>query len=267
MSSCSSRASCESGSDVDQCPFSVIVLQSGNTYSYTIPSFCAIHMNLLHVVLHVVLQVDGVNNLDAFVRVGNGVPRFDRQQPTRLLVLNGCIVPVSFLCSEYTCAMEVFLFQVSECSLEICIENMQLHQLGVFVIYEWKWEDIDEHVDGSTSEINTPSSHSPSLPSSPIITNAPVTTTPTVTHIITFKCIRAVRDENQQRALEHAFIARGRGETVRVKLEPEPTNAYDSKAIAFMCMVEGSWKRIGYVVRETLDEVHKAIRQRNILWV
>ena len=131
MSSYSSRASCESGSAVDQYPFSAIVLQSGNTYSYTIPSFCAIHMNLLHVVL----QVDGVNNLDAFVRVGNGVPSFDRQQPTRLLVLNCCIVPVSFLCSEYPCTMEVFLFQVSEFSLEICIENMQLHQLGVF---EWK---------------------------------------------------------------------------------------------------------------------------------
>ena len=113
--------------------------------------------------------------------VGNGVPSFDRQQPTRLLVLNCCIVPVSFLCSEYPCTTEDFMFQVSEFSLEICIENMQLHQLGVFVINEWKWEDIDEHVDGSTSEINTPSPHSPSLPSSPIITNAPVTTTPTVT--------------------------------------------------------------------------------------
>ena len=45
------------------------------------------------------------------------------------------------------------------------------------------------------------------------------------------------------------------------------TNSYDSKAVAFMCMVEGSWQRIGYVVRETLDEVHEAIRQRNILWV
>ena len=97
MSSCSSRASCESS--IDQYPFSVLVLKSGSTYCYTIPSFCAIQMNLLHVVL----QTDGVNNLDAFVHVGNGVPSFDRLQPARLLVVNCCIVPVSFFCCEYLC--------------------------------------------------------------------------------------------------------------------------------------------------------------------
>ena len=99
MSSCSSRASCESSSDIDQYPFSVLVLKSGSTYCYTIPSFCAIQMNLIHVVL----QTDGVNNLDAFVRVGNGVPSFDRLQPARILVVNCCIVPVSFFCCEYLC--------------------------------------------------------------------------------------------------------------------------------------------------------------------
>ena len=90
-----------------------------------------------------------------------------------------------------------------------------------------------------------------------------MTTTPTVTHIVTFKCIGAVSDKKQQKALEHAFVVRARGEIVRVKIEPEPTDSYDSKAVSFMCMVEGSWQRIGYVVRETLDEVHEAIRQRN----
>ena len=147
---------------------------------------------------------------------------------------------------------------------------MQLHPRGVFVIYEWRLEDINEHVDDSASEmesVNSLDTHSSHSPTSSLMTASLVTTTPTVTHIVTFKCIGAVRDEKQQKALEHAFVVRARGEIVRVKIEPEPTNSYDSKAVSFMCMVEGSWQRIGYVVRETLDEVHEAIRQRNILWV
>ena len=81
-----------------------------------------------------------------------------------------------------------------------------------------------------------------------------------MTHVIVFKCIGAVRDEGQQKALEQTFIARRNGETVPVKIEPEPTNPYDSKAIkfCFKCFVGGMWCRIGYIVREVLDEVHEA---------
>lgn len=104
---------------------------------------------------------------------------------------------------------------------------------------------------------------SPSPPLHPIaITNEPI-----VTHTLVFKCIGAVRDEQQQKALERAYMARQAGETVPVKIEPEPTNPYDSKAICFKCMVGGLWCRIGYIVREALDEVHEAIRCRHILWV
>ena len=47
----------------------------------------------------------------------------------------------------------------------------------------------------------------------------------------------------------------------------EPDNQYDSKAIAFMCKLDNSWERIGYVVQEALDEVHEAIRNKKILGV
>ena len=95
------------------------------------------------------------------------------------------------------------LLQVSEFSQEISTENMQLHPRGVFVIYEWRLEDINEHVDDSASEmesVNSLDTHSSHSPTSSLITAALVTTTPTVTHIVTFKCIGAVRDEKQQKA-------------------------------------------------------------------
>jgi len=50
---------------------------------------------------------------------------------------------------------------------------------------------------------------------------------------------------------------------VQVKLQPEPDNRYDSKAIAFLCKIDDSgWVRIGYVVQEVLDEVHEAINKK-----
>ena len=35
----------------------------------------------------------------------------------------------------------LFTLQESEFSLEISIENLKLHPLGVFIIYEWERED------------------------------------------------------------------------------------------------------------------------------
>ena len=54
---------------------------------------------------------------------------------------------------------------------------------------------------------------------------------------------------------------------IPVKLQPEPNNPIDSKAIAFMCKVENDWERIGYVVQEALDDVHEAINTNKILGV
>ena len=48
---------------------------------------------------------------------------------------------------------------------------------------------------------------------------------------------------------------------------PEPQNKYDAKAIAFAIKQDGEWKRVGYVVRETLDSVHEALRNNEIFKV
>lgn len=52
-----------------------------------------------------------------------------------------------------------------------------------------------------------------------------------------------------------------------VTIEPESTNPYDSKAICFKCEVGGKWCRIGYIVRELLDEVHETLREDKILYI
>ena len=48
-----------------------------------------------------------------------------------------------------------------------------------------------------------------------------------------------------------------------MKLECEPSNPYDSKAIMFMCKLE-DWKKIGYVVNEALSDVHQALSENSI---
>ena len=46
---------------------------------------------------------------------------------------------------------------------------------------------------------------------------------------------------------------------------PEPTNPVDAKAIAIKCQLEDSqWHRIGYIVREALDDVHAALQANAI---
>ena len=83
-----------------QCPFSVGVLVFGDVYYYTILSFCAIKMNLEHILL----DLPGYN-FDGFIRVeGNMSPTceipgsVDRHRgQEHVLVGNCCIVPVSFV--------------------------------------------------------------------------------------------------------------------------------------------------------------------------
>ena len=57
------------------------------------------------------------------------------------------------------------------------------------------------------------------------------------------------------------------GLDVPVSLKHEPTNPYDGQALAFVCQINGKPYTIGYVVSELLDEVHAAIRDKNILSV
>ncbi len=58
---------------------------------------------------------------------------------------------------------------------------------------------------------------------------------------------------------------RREGEPVPVRIQEEPNNPVDARAIAFMCKVTDQWERIGCLVREALDAVHEAMGHKKIL--
>ena len=82
-----------------------------------------------------------------------------------------------------------------------------------------------------------------------------------------FKCIGAVRDGKSQEMLRIARDKIENGDSVLVKLVPEPTNPKDAKAVAFMSEIDGTWTRIGYVVKEVLEHVHEAMNAKQIVSV
>ena len=90
---------------------------------------------------------------------------------------------------------------------------------------------------------------------------------PAITHSVIFKCIGNLKEHRYQELLALAKKKINEGVIVQVNIKKEPDNPIDSKAIAFACDVSGTWERIGYVVREALDEVHKAMDNGLILKV
>ena len=57
------------------------------------------------------------------------------------------------------------------------------------------------------------------------------------------------------------------GQSVPVKLLPEPQNVFDHNAIAFQCLHNRKWKTFGYVVSEVALEVLAAIDNEDIISV
>ena len=87
---------------------------------------------------------------------------------------------------------------------------------------------------------------------------------PAVVHTITFKCIGCTRDKDSQNILKEVSLKLAHQEVAMVRLQPEPQNKFDSKAIAFQAFISDEWHRIGYIVKEALDDVHSALEQNMI---
>ena len=133
----------------------------------------------------------------------------------------------------------------------------------VFVAYAWHWKqnDDDDIEDESCSRSMTPSP--PSSPSeSELDFNAGFTT-----DTVTFKCMGTTKDTGHQETLCAASASLKEGSDVPVRLRPEPDTPVDANAIAFDCHMDNDWKRIGYVVRDVLMEVHDAITKQKIISV
>ena len=147
---------------------------------------------------------------------------------------------------------------------DLTMEEFNLFQNDVFIIYSWEWMDAREMLNTSDE-----SNEDGLLPDSEIPSEHDELDEfdREKSHTVTFKCIGANRDSSQQNALRVAAENIRAGLNIPVRLNPQPDNPADSNAIAFQCFVQEKWQRVGYVVCEALPYVHDAMRDNVILSV
>ena len=147
--------------------------------------------------------------------------------------------------------------------------GMMLVPQGVLVIWEWDW--LGDGSSDSSSEDEAHGHYNPYMKSDSETADSDTELTPftlpSQTHVVTFKCMGTTYSLHAQETLKEASRLLRQGVNVQVKMVPEPKNQFDAKAIAFHCQIDDEWHRIGYVVRETLEHVHKAISQNRIIYV
>jgi hypothetical protein len=83
-------------------------------------------------------------------------------------------------------------------------------------------------------------------------------------HTVIFKVIGCTKEQGYQEALRKARDSMQSGVDVPV---PEPSNPFNTNAVAFMCFIDNKWHRIGYVVNEILHHIHEAINNNLIISV
>ena len=88
-------------------------------------------------------------------------------------------------------------------------------------------------------------------------------------YIQVFKCMGSQHDAVAQDTLNKVRELRISDIEVPVRLVPEPTNRFDSKAVAIQCQlqVDAKWVRIGYIGKEALDCVHSFMESNCIISV
>ena len=169
----------------------------------------------------------------------------------------------------------LLFLQEEEFGITVGISGLEFPPQGVLVVWEWEWDDDDssvDHVSESSCEEEGNNDHNNPYLQSDTDSDSEQELEPDdahhrlkQTHTVTFKCIGTTHDPTAQDTLRQASSKLKDGEEVPVQIVPEPENQYDSKAIAFKCNISGKWYRIGYVVREALNDVHKALAQKRVL--
>ena len=252
------------------------VLTISVPFQYIIPSFDVLSVELRQ--MKITVTVDGVDsNYDLVVR---HQPSLCRTYPARMTVKDFLIIDVSDYVDvdlSGVCLYLIdFLTQVREFSVCVKTEGLNLPRQGVMLVWEFEWitvnddESSESEADVASCEQYNPHVHSDSDLSAgetQSTDSGPPPFLPTQTHTVTFKCIGSTHSNESQNVLSKISKILRDGGDVSVCVQPEPDNQYDSKAIAFVCNVDGKWQRIGYIVRECLDHVHKALQEKRILAV
>lgn len=144
-------------------------------------------------------------------------------------------------------------------------KGLKLPPHGVFVVWKWEWTAVEESE--SEEEEDSFEQHNPHLHSNSeqFDSEHELDVSPAETHTVTFKCIGSVHDNNAQEVLSRISSILCKGGEVDVRVNPEQDNKYDSQAIAFQCYIDSKWQRIGYVVKECVSHVHKALQEKRLL--
>ena len=161
------------------------------------------------------------------------------------------------------------MIQVEEFEMSVKTEGLSLFPFGVLVVWDWIWNPADDSLSSSEEqeedEERAEGHFNPHMESESS-DEEDTTDVPPMPHVITFKCMGTVYKQSRQQTLEKVAELLQQGQYVQVDLVPEPENPQDSKAIAFKCKVDGKWCVIGYVVREALDVVHQAMKEKRIIY-
>lgn len=150
--------------------------------------------------------------------------------------------------------------QVDEFSKDSDVSNLTpIGEYGLLIVWQWV-ENNEEDDDGGQSCGSEHLNQDGSLSTdSDLEEDKPTLST------VTFKCIGVTRSDCYQEALKKASKLMQEGNSVPVKVIPEPTNPYDSRAISFQCQLYQKWHVIGYVVSELCESVHDAISSNSIV--
>lgn len=115
----------------------------------------------------------------------------------------------------------------------------------MFVLLEWDWvEELMEDSSSATPDNQSVGSRQLSASNSTqqlLDDMSDSDSIPAITHTVLFKCIGTDKERRYQEVSRSMCLAakkHGEGTNVLVKLEPEPNDRYDNKAVTFICKVD-----------------------------
>lgn len=144
---------------------------------------------------------------------------------------------------------------MAEFSSAVDLHSLSLLPDGILIVWKWDYQIQQSYPENTNDKGENDY-------------NTSTTDGSEVTHTLTFKCIGSNKEQEYQDVLQS--ISQLPVGSVPVKLCPEPNNPFDARAIAFVVILNGKEHRIGYVIRELVDEVRQSlslIKKVQFAWV
>ena len=246
----------EQSSEVDKCGectqdtagHTIIrIVRVGEVFKYVVPSFPVFEARLAHVEYCIIAgeEEDGTV-YDGFIRHVDGL----------------CDDTTLRLCVGHKYA---FFITKEEFRRSIDISGPDLYTpFGNDLFVMWQWTVIqsepgDSETEGVAEREDECSSSSDELDNA---RNSP--TNKENLYSIVFKCIGSTKEDQYQETLAGMALKKRSGEQLEVRIHSEPLNPFDSRAIAVQCFYNDKWERVGYLVRDVLEEVHQAFEEKKL---